>query len=418
MTLKKSALSLAVAALLAACSSETEFNPTKSGDSDSKNTISKSDDDFGGEDESSSSRSRNSSSSEESSSSAKSSFLDDEDVVIVDEFADLLVCSAKREGMVAFVKEDKAMYTCDGDAWRVAGSISEVIDPVDTMAQHVADSILAAMFKSSSSMTIPSLYSSSSVVMPGFSSSSVVMPGFSSSSVVSGWSSSYTVPFSSSSAAPYIVPGASCEGKLMCWEGTSGEYFVYTGLDNGTETSGYWYSFADDADGGQSAIEWPVPLGNEYSEDALDPVIDYCEGVCGTFTLSAGTLTYKPFVGIGFNVAGYETATGGAATPADASAWGGLCITYTVYVGASLELGLGDDKDAAIGYDNPYITLQKSASGNEVCALWYEFKQAGWGKGKVSGEAAGASLAAIKFWIRAADGTTGNFNIISISSIY
>ena len=81
----------------------------------------------------------------------------------VDEFADLLVCSAKREGMVAFVKEDKAMYTCDGDAWRVAGSISEVINPVDTMAQHVADSILAAMFKSSSSMTIPSLYSSSSV---------------------------------------------------------------------------------------------------------------------------------------------------------------------------------------------------------------------------------------------------------------
>ncbi|WP_290743966.1 hypothetical protein [Fibrobacter sp. UBA4309] len=416
MTLKKSALSLAVAALLAACSSETEFNPTKSGDSDSKNTISKSDDDFGGEDDSSSSRSRNSSSSEESSSSAKSSFLDDEDVVIVDEFADLLVCSAKREGMVAFVKEDKAMYTCDGDAWRVAGSISEVINPVDTMAQHVADSILAAMFKSSSSMTIPILYSSSSVVMPGFSSSSVV----------SGWSSSYTVRFSSSStvrfssssAAPYIVPGESCEGKLMCWEGNSGEYFVYTGLDNGTETSGYWVTFGDDLDGGLSAIEWPVPLGNEYSEDAMDPVIEYCGGVCGSFSLNAGTLTYKPFVGVFFNVAGTATATGGAATPADASAWGGLCITYTVDVAASLELGLGDAADASIGYDNPFVALPKSASPNQVCTAWSGFKQAGWGKGKVSGFEAGASLASVKFKIQAADGTAGLFNIISISSIY
>lgn len=408
MTLKKSALSLAVAALLAACSSETEFNPTKSGDSDSKNTISKSDDDFGGEDDSSSSRSRNSSSSEESSSSAKSSFLDDEDVVIVDEFADLLVCSAKREGMVAFVKEDKAMYTCDGDAWRVAGSISEVIDPVDTMAQHVADSILAAMFKSSSSMTIPSLYSSSSVVMPGFSSSSVV----------SGWSSSYTVPFSSSSAAPYIVPGESCEGKLMCWEGDSGEYFVYTGLDNGTETSGYWVTFGDDPDGGLSAIEWPVPLGNEYSEDAMDPVIEYCGGVCGSFSLNAGTLTYKPFVGVFFNVAGTETSTGGDATPADASAWGGLCITYTVDVTAFLELSLGEEIDAAVGYDIPYVSLPKTAAGNSECFTWDEFKQAGWGRGKVSGSEAGASLASVRLKIQAADGTTGRFNIISISSIY
>lgn len=214
------------------------------------------------------------------------------------------------------------------------------------------------------------------------------------------------------------VLAAASVASAFSWDGSASEYFVATGLDNGTETAGYWYSYADDADGGQSAIEWPVPLGNEYSTDALDPVIDNCGGVCGTFTLNAGTLTYKPFVGIGFNVAGTATATGGAATPADASAWGGICITYTVDVAASLELGLGDEKDAAIGYDNPFVALPKSASPNQVCTAWSGFKQAGWGKGKVSGFEAGASLASVKFKIQAADGTAGLFNIISISSIY
>ena len=62
MTLKKSALSLAVTALLAACASETEFNPTKMDDSDSKDTASKSEGDF--DDDSVSSSSKKSSSSE------------------------------------------------------------------------------------------------------------------------------------------------------------------------------------------------------------------------------------------------------------------------------------------------------------------------------------------------------------------
>lgn len=212
------------------------------------------------------------------------------------------------------------------------------------------------------------------------------------------------------------ILAAASVASAFSWSGADGEYFVNTGLDNGTETAGYWYSYADDADGGLSSIEWPVALGNEYSEDALDPVIDNCGGVCGTFTLSAGTLTYKPFVGIGFNVAGTATATGGAAEPADASAWGGVCINYTVDAAATLELGLGDDKDAAIGYDNPFVSLPKSASANSVCTPWSGFKQAGWGKGKVTGDEAGASLASVKFKIQAADGTTGSFNIISVSS--
>ena len=393
MTLKKSILPLAVAALLAACSTETEFNPTKTDDSGSESKVSRFDDVFGNDDDS-------------VSSSSESSPSETDDVIVVDTYENLVVCSAKREGVIAFVKDEKATYLCDGKNWRGENSIPEVIYP-DTTAPYVMDSILAEFFNSSSSFVMPGM-SSSSVIMPSISSSSVIMPGMSSSSV----------EYSSSSAMVIILPSGECGGKLMCWSGAAGEYFVDTGLDNGTETSGFWYTFADDADGGASKIVWPVELGNDYNEDALDPVIDECGGLCGSYVLNAGTLDYKPFVGVAFNVAGSENALINDPYPADASAWGGLCITYTVDVAAVLELGLGNAGDAAISYDNPFVTLQKSSAGNQVCKLWSEFKQGGWGRGKITGDEASAALASVKFKIQAADGTTGSFNIISISSYY
>lgn len=212
------------------------------------------------------------------------------------------------------------------------------------------------------------------------------------------------------------VLAAASVASAFTWSGAAGEYFVNTGLDNGTETAGYWYDYAD-GPGGQSAVTWPVEKGNDYSTDALDPIIDECQGVCGTFTLVQGTNTYDPFVGIGFNVAGTEEPTGGEATPADASAWGGVCITYTVDVKASLEMGLGDTKDSELGYDVPFVSLPKSASANEVCTAWSGFKQAGWGKGKITGDAAAAILAALKFKIQGKDGTSGSFNIMAVSSM-
>ncbi|MCQ2054305.1 MAG: T9SS type A sorting domain-containing protein [Fibrobacter sp.] len=208
--------------------------------------------------------------------------------------------------------------------------------------------------------------------------------------------------------------------SAMCWTGAmsteSGDYFVNTELDNGTNTSGYWYNYGDDADGGQSTVTWPTDLGNEYSEDALDPVIDQCGGVCGDFSLNAGTITYDPFIGIGFNVAGTETETGGEAQPADVTSWGGICITYTSSSKATLELGLGDTRDGEIGYDNPFVSLPAQDSPAQVCKDWAMFKQAGWGKGKVTGPEAAAALASVKFKIQAKDGTSGSFNIVGVSS--
>lgn len=201
---------------------------------------------------------------------------------------------------------------------------------------------------------------------------------------------------------------------FVTWYGSEGVYKIETELDAGTETSGYWFNYGDDADGGASTVTWPVPKGNEYSDDALDPIIDYCGGVCGAFSLNKGTLDYNPFVGIGFNIAGEDES--GTPAPANATAMGGVCIGYSVDAAASLEMGLGDAEDAAIGYDNPFVSLPKSTSGAVKEFTWSQFKQAGWGTGKITGDAAAAKLVALKFKIQAASGTSGNFNIMSFGA--
>lgn len=192
----------------------------------------------------------------------------------------------------------------------------------------------------------------------------------------------------------------------LTWAGDACEYTINTGI-----AEAEWYMFNDSAEGGHSTITWPVPLGNDYTNDSFDPVIDECGGVCGTFNLNQGSMDYKPYVGVGFNLAGR------AASEVDATAWGGICITYTSDVSVALLLGLSDEKEDAIGYDNPYTTLPKSETASEVCTAWGKFKQAGWGTGKVTGDEAAAALVAVKFKIQAADSTTGEFSITGIRSI-
>lgn len=205
---------------------------------------------------------------------------------------------------------------------------------------------------------------------------------------------------------------ASASFGIETWMGNSSTYKIDTGFGDGSESdqSGYWYNYADDADGGLSKVTWPVQPGNDYSDDALDPIIEECQGVCGTFTLSKGTLTYNPFVGIGFNL------VDGTQTPTDASSWGGVCIAYSSDAAATLEMGLGNAGDASIGFDNPFVSLPKSPTGSVVNKSWADFNQTGWGSGKITGTEAATKLAAIKFKIQGKDGTTGSFNIMSVGA--
>ena len=121
-------------------------------------------------------------------------------------------------------------------------------------------------------------------------------------------SSSSGVSGSSSSLAPF-GDCVSPESVSEMWYGPKAvdkyDYHVATGLDNGTETSGYWFSFDDDK--ANTYVKWPV-MQLEY-ENIVERAIEVCEGICGTFI-------YKDegVLGIGFNVAG-EALSGNNGAP-------------------------------------------------------------------------------------------------------
>jgi len=212
-----------------------------------------------------------------------------------------------------------------------------------------------------------------------------------------------------------IDPPLQNPGTFQTWFGTNGEARINTGHDNGTETSGYWFTYSDDSDGGLSQIIWPVQLGNEYDVNAMDYVIVHCNGLCGTAALDKGNLMYNPFVAVGFLMAGEKSDTNYTPATTDASDMGGICITYTSEVAPSLELGLAEEVEAAIGYAVPAVSLPRSISGTTKFIKWSEFKQPAWYKGdaKLSGEQAAKQLASLKFKMQATPGSY-NFNIQAI----
>ena len=223
--------------------------------------------------------------------------------------------------------------------------------------------------------------------------------------------SSSSTPESSSSSSGAALSHAS-EEVLFLWTGADDGSRAITGLDNGTETSGYWYWYNDKADGGNSRIDWPVEEAEEG--DMLKPVIEACQGLCGTFTLDQGSLDYKPFVVFGFNIAGTETFYGGSATPADISAWGGLCVAYSSTTDIELYLSYGDAKDAAMGYDFPSVTMPMSTEGSVECYRWKQFSR-GWGMDPHMDQLV-KGAASVKFRIQGESGTTGEFKIMSVGS--
>lgn len=198
------------------------------------------------------------------------------------------------------------------------------------------------------------------------------------------------------------------------WVGANSEYRVETGFDDGSDTYGYWYDYNDNKetadDGpGTSTIVWPVAKGNLYSDEAMDPIIDECKGVCGTATLG-GPYKY-PFVGVGFNLSGSDQ--GGN----DISSWGGICLSYkSTGIAPALELAPANEGDVT-EYNNYKASLKIAATETVVDLPWASFKQEnGWGK-KVDQATVLASAAAIKFKLAGTAGKSTDFNIAKIGEL-
>ncbi len=250
----------------------------------------------------------------------------------------------------------------------------------------------------------------------GESSSSVY--GESSSSVVGSSSAIESSSAVQSSSSVEAVP------KFDLWNGkTDNKINTYN------ENTGYWFSFSDDY---YSRITWPVEMGNEYTADFLDPVFEYCEGVCGTVELHGSEM--MPWAGIGFTLA-EENST------VDISAWGGICVTYASEYPVSVYLNVDVGGIDTIAYASPFmaypgITLPKTVTGAPTlknmlgsdvaitrCAKWSDFKTSSWAeynKAKLSkiysGEEAAKEVKAINFVFMGNSDGSGEFNILGIST--
>ena len=345
---------------------------------------------------------------------------------------DLLNCTEKRDGDVSYLASEGVSYICEEGRWeRVdrnfvpetyssSSSYNGVpYDPTPVVYPTIDPNIMYPIYSSSSVMVMPTfpVYSSSSVAImptiPVYSSSSVVVvptptPVVSSSSMARSSSSRAR---SSSSVAPVITTTV-C-GDMWC--GPYGDIQVQTGLDKSSkENAGYWWTYDDNDDGGESRFVWPTSLGDEFGESSFTPVIEECGGVCGKYSINQGVLEYQGYVGVAFNIGGANSY--GEPYVVNASAWDGVCVVYTSDMDITLEMGLGSDYDKALEYDVPTATLLASKSTIVKNITWSSFKQGGWGNGgTISGTAASKKIASLKFKFQGEDGV-GNFNIMSIGT--
>ncbi len=240
---------------------------------------------------------------------------------------------------------------------------------------------------------------------------------------ISATSSSNEVAVSSSSANSTQASISSSDSDLPMaspfetWHGSLKMFTINTGYDNGTNTSGYWFYYSDYDLGGASTIDWPVETDfGAGTNDGMDPVILHCNGVCGTATYRKGSLTVgTPLIGLGFYIAGEKNPIDNTLTQVDASAMGGVCITYTSDNDINLKLGIGKEEEAKYDYNIPTKTLPKSKTPLTQNVAWSDFKQLSEGNGKkISGEEAAKILAMLKFEIPGEDKTTAEFNIMSV----
>ena len=214
----------------------------------------------------------------------------------------------------------------------------------------------------------------------------------------------------------------------FAWYGVNGKAQVVTGLGNGSNTEGLWWWTNPDGEGGDSKVVWDVEPGEDGSFDNL---VKACGGISGTAVLDQGKVTYNPYVEVGFNVVGEDinayvsdwdanfSAFGGRSLAGDASAWGGIAISYSSDVALGIELGFRFDDDGdIISSCLPYVYVPKAPEGNFVRIPWSEFKQAAWirdNEYKISGLGAAKKLVNVMIKVQAKPGSY-HFNIKAIGS--
>ncbi len=184
------------------------------------------------------------------------------------------------------------------------------------------------------------------------------------------------------------------------WLGSDQTYRVDTRLCDGSMTCGYWFSVEDTEDGVASRITWPVLKGDEYDSESLSPIIDHCDGVCGSLNFES-----KGYAGVGFSIVN-RNEFNGSMTPGDITSWGGLCVKYTSTLNIDVVMNSAAHENSSTLLQSPMVTLPKSASLTTKCVEWDEF-----------GAGASSHVTSLLFVSEGGAGTEGNFNIVGLGTL-
>ena len=238
--------------------------------------------------------------------------------------------------------------------------------------------------------------SSSSVVL--VSSSSAVVPESSSSAVAPKSSSSSVVE--SSSSAKLIIGN-------MLWDGfRNRSEKVLTG---GDETSGYWYEFNDNSEGGSSTIVFPSDVDTHIDGSPFSDLIEKYRGI--QLGVAFGSGYEKPYAGVAFNVWSEEQ------EGVNVYPWGGLCLEYKSSIDFEIELGLENGAIPTRGSYSFVASVPASTSEKVSDFVWEKFVN-NCGAG-VSPDIADVlkKVATVKLKFTGDAGTTGDFFIERIGAV-
>ena len=193
--------------------------------------------------------------------------------------------------------------------------------------------------------------------------------------------------------------------STFCWSGSVDENGrVITGSPD--STSGWWYEFSDENDGGSSYIQFPTDI--ETFDDGLffGHLVESYGALKGEARLQDG---YEyPYVGLAFNVWNIDK------KGADITAWGGICLAYISTIAFSIELVPEDEKMTED--DNYKAFVSKAPSGSSYNFPWDKFKQGGWGKA-ADRDSVLKQVSSVRLIFQGTAGTSGDFSIGAMGSL-
>jgi hypothetical protein len=274
-------------------------------------------------------------------------------------------------------------------------------DSSSTSPETIGNESSSSVEEVSSSSVIPS----SSSEMPPDTACCKVME--SSSSIALESSSSAVAPKSSSSS----VIESSSSAKLiignMLWDGFSNRSEKV--LTGGDETSGYWYEFNDNSEGGSSTIEFPSDVDTHIDGSPFSDLIEKYRGI--QLGVAFGSGYEKPYAGVAFNVWSEEQ------EGVNVYPWGGLCLEYKSSIDFEIELGLENGAIPTMGSCSFVASVPASTSEKVSDFVWEKFKN-NCGAG-VSPDIMDVlkKVATVKLKFKGDAGTTGDFFIERIGVV-